>query len=343
MSRSGPIGRVSTLSALGREPWDLYDTEAEGKVVMQKLPAKFWILGILLLLDAPVSALPIVSPQGGTARLVGQVFNLNRQPLVGAKVTLGSLTTQTDKSGTYTLEGLRAAQWEVVVEHPGYVSKKDKVWLYDQLTTALDATLQIPVAYQDQTKVGLLGIGSLAKTDYLAQQLAQELVRLKGFPEAKPLVALSREEVSPIAQKLNRPLAEILDRDRQNPALVSELFRYLGVKALVIARADLLVRPETGTSNTKIGSRSRVELWRFKENVLQIQVLSEENLEQTEDAQLNEAEAGDLLRVQMTKMANAISQKWRSNDTWQPYVGIVSAEPSPSQTTNIRVEILPRP
>ncbi|WP_218082419.1 carboxypeptidase-like regulatory domain-containing protein [Anthocerotibacter panamensis] len=298
----------------------------------------------LVMGGSPVLAAPLVGSDGGTARLVGRVVNAQGNPLPGVEVQLGSLTATTDASGTYTLDKVRSAQWAVLFRHQSYEATQARVWLYDNLTTAQDVVLIPPVVPQSQTLVGLVGVGSLPKTDLLAQRLAEDMVRLKGFPLKQPLQYFDRSQLEPVAQKLKAPLAEILDRDRQNPQLVGEFFRYLGVKALVITRIDALIQPESGTTNSRLRSKSRIELWRFNGDRLQIQYLAEEGTEEKADQLLNEAEANALLQIQVTKMASTISQRWQENKNpwWQPYLGDLKPQPTPRELRTT-VEIVSGP
>jgi Carboxypeptidase regulatory-like domain len=291
-----------------------------------------------------VQAAPLFSALGGTARLVGQVRDQQGQPLKGVTIQLGNLTTTTDASGTYTLEQVRPAQWEITFIYPDYAITKARVWLYTDLTTAQDARLIRPTVERPQVAVGLVGVGSLPRTDLFAQRLAADLVRLKGFPLVQPLTYFPREQVDPITQHLQHPLAEILDRDRQKPEWVSELFRYLGVKALVIARTDMLIKPSATSPDTELKARIRLELWRFNGDKLQIQVLAQESQEEKADTRLNETEANDLLAIQVTKMASRVSTRWQGPDSpWTTYQGNLTAEPTPRQVNTVTVEIVPRP
>ncbi|WP_287130029.1 carboxypeptidase-like regulatory domain-containing protein [Candidatus Cyanaurora vandensis] len=299
-----------------------------------------WVLLILLWWGGgPVAG---AVPNAGTARLVGQVVDETGKPVPGVQVQLGTLSTQTDASGTYTLEKLRSAHWEITLQHPQYRPLQAKVWLQEGLTAALDATLVTPVQPQPQTKVGLVGVGSLPKTDLLAQRFAEDLVRLKGFPAVEPLIFLPRAAVLPVVEVLGRPLAEILDRDRQDPQLVAEFFRYLGVKALVVTRTDALIQPESTTNQTQLKFWSRVELWQFRADTLEIRYLAVERTEEKADQQLNEAEANAILQIQTTKLANLISQRWQGEQSpWLAFLGNTKPEPTPRQVNTTRVEIQP--
>ncbi len=299
------------------------------------------ILVVALLWQLPVGAQLLVSPQGGTARLLGRVTDTSGQPLPDVQVKLGNLTARTDASGTYVLERLYSAQWEVSFEQTGYQATTTRVWLYDGLTSAQDVRLSPPVVFQPQTLVGLVGVGSLPRTDIFAQRFAEDLVRLKGFPQVQPLTYFDRAKVEPIGRKMNHTLAEILDRDRPEPQRVSDFFRYLGVKALVVARTDMRINPAFSGNNSELKSRTRIELWRFNGDVLQIQVLAQESREETADARLNEVEANDILQIQVTKMASQISQRWQGKENpWVSYLGNSQAVPTPRQVNTIRVEII---
>jgi len=282
-------------------------------------------------------------PPGETARLVGQVRDHHGLPLAGVQVQAGSATTRTDATGSFSLEGLPAISLKVALARPNYTPQIPQVWLVPGLTSRLDAMLSPAVSYRPQTRLGLVGVGSLPKTDQLAQRFAEDLVRLKGFPLVEPLAYFERGELIPIVEVLARPLAEILDRDRQDPALVAEFFRYLGVKALVVARSDALIRPDSFSPNTKLIAVSRIELWRFRGETLQIQVLGEERGEEQADPKLSPAEADTLLMVQTTKMARRISSQWeQATSPWQEFIGDTQAEPT-GQTTSTKVEFVPVP
>jgi len=296
--------------------------------------SRWWL--ILTLSGAPIWA------EAQTARLVGRVLDSRGQPIPGVEVRLGAQRAQTDPSGSYVLENLPADRQEVQLSHAPFESLATKVWLQEGLTTALDAVLTLPVQEREQTKVGLLGVGSLPKTDLLAQRLAEDLVRLKGFPLVEPLVAFDQSEVMPMVEVLRVPLAEILDRDRQKPELVAKFFRYLGVKALVVARTDALIQPDPGSVNTKVRFSIRLELWQFQGDTLEIRYLAQERTEEKADGQLNEAEANDILQIQATKLANLVSQRWQGPDNpWQALIGNNQAQPTPRQVNTLKVEIRP--
>jgi hypothetical protein len=269
---------------------------------------------------------------------VGRVVDPQGKPLAGVTVQIGTLATHTDISGTYTLEQLRSARWAVTLSHPSYGEQQAKVWLHDQLTTAQDAVLTPPVIPKLQTQVGLIAVGSLPHTQLLAQRLAEDLVRLKGFPLVAPLVYLPPGQLTPVARQLQRPIPEILDRDRQNPQLVSDFFKYLGVKALVVARTDTLIQPDSRSTDSRLKTRSRLELWKFKNGMLQIQMLAEEQREEKADSKLNQAEAEALLAVQITQVAQMISERWQTKSPLQDYVGDLGA--APTQVNSTTVEIL---
>lgn len=278
-----------------------------------------------------------------TAQLIGQVRDHHGLPLAGVQIQAGNATTRTDATGSFSLEGLPAIALKVALTRPNYAPEIPQIWLVAGLTSRLDAVLSPAVSYRPQTRLGLVGVGSLPKTDQLAQRLAEELVRLKGFPLVEPLAYFERSELLPIVQVLTTPLAEILARDRQDPALVAEFFRYLGVKALVVARSDALIRPDSFSLNTRLIAVSRLELWRFRGETLQIQVLREERSEEQADPKLSPAEADTLLMVQTTKMARRTSSQWEQpNNPWQEFIGDTQAEPT-GQTTSTKVEFVPVP
>ncbi|WP_287130031.1 carboxypeptidase-like regulatory domain-containing protein [Candidatus Cyanaurora vandensis] len=277
------------------------------------------------------------------ARLVGRVTDGQGLPLGGVEVRVGDRIIRTGPSGSYSLADLPGLNLGVVFTRPGYRSQATKVWLQSDLTTALNTTLTPLIQPQPQVRVGLVAVGSLSKTDQLAQRLAEDLVRLKGFPLTAPLVYYERNDVLPVVEVLERPLAEILDRDRPDPSLVAEFFRYLGVKVLVVTRSDALIRPDSFSLNTRLMSRSRVELWRFKDDTLQIQALAEEGTEEQADRKLNPAEADLLLQLQTTRLAQRMSERWQGpTNPWQEYLGDTRPEPT-GQTTSTKVELIPAP
>ncbi|BAC89674.1 carboxypeptidase-like regulatory domain-containing protein [Gloeobacter violaceus] len=279
------------------------------------------------------------APVPTQATLLGQIRNEQGDPIAEATVSLGKHSARTDASGSYLIEKLTPGRWEVKIQHPLYTEKQTRIWLVEGLKTTLSLALPRSVARQEPTRVGLLGVGSLPVTDTLAQRLAEELVRTGAFPKVGPLTFLKRDEVMPIVRKIDRPLHEILDRDRPDTALVKAFFEYAGVTALAIARVDMLTRNEGNAS--QLNSRSQIELWQLKDNRVEIRTLAEAGRSERQDSALSKAEADQLYAVQITQQADEVKNRWERDNPLAAFTADIQA-PSAGQKIDTKVEILPK-
>lgn len=287
---------------------------------------------------------PVLSPRAAApvptqATLLGQIRTEQGDPIAEATVSLGKHSARTDASGSYLIEKLTPGRWEVKIQHPLYTEKQTRIWLVEGLKTTLSLALPRSVARQEPTRVGLLGVGSLSATDTLAQRLAEELVRTGAFPKVGPLTFLQRDEVMPIVRKIDRPLHEILDRDRPDAALVKAFFEYAGVTALAIARVDMLTRNEGNAS--QLNSRSQIELWQLKDGRVEIRTLAEAGRSERQDSALSKAEADQLYAVQITQQADEVKNRWERDNPLAAFTADTQA-PTTAQKTDTKVEIVPK-
>jgi hypothetical protein len=274
------------------------------------------------------------------AALLGQIRDEQGNPLPNATVRLWQQQVITDASGSFVLEGLPPGRWALTVSRDGYSDYKSRVWLVSSLKTPFSATLTKLITRQDLTRVGLVGAGSLPTTDRLAQSFAEGLVRNQAFPQVKPLVFLNRNEVMPVVRKIARPLYEILDHDRPDVALVKDFFDYLGLKALAVARVDMLTRQQG--SNNKLSSYSKVELWQIKDGRVEIRTLIDAGRSEEQDAALSKAEADQIYQFQIGYMAEEVTKNWISNNPFSTFTEKpIVPSTTPGQTTSVTVELVP--
>ncbi|MBC7882833.1 MAG: carboxypeptidase regulatory-like domain-containing protein [Anaerolineae bacterium] len=299
----------------------------------------FWIPSVLAA-PAKVSAKPPSQLQSTeNAALLGQIRDEQGNPLPNATVRLWQQQVTTDASGSFVLEGLPPGRWPLTISREGYSDHKSRIWLVSGLKTPFSATLIKLITPQEWTRVGLVGVGSLPTTDLLAQSFAEGLVRNQAFPQVKPLVFLNRDEVMPVVRKIARPLYEILDHDRPDVALVRDFFDYLGLKALAVARVDMLTRQQG--SNNKLSSYSKVELWQIKDGRVEIRTLIDAGRSEEQDAALSKAEADQIYRFQIGYMAAEVTKNWLSNNPFSAFTETPILPPLPGQSTNVTVELVP--
>jgi hypothetical protein len=274
------------------------------------------------------------------AALLGQIRDEQGNPLPNATVRLWQQQVTTDASGSFVLEGLPPGRWALTVSRDGYGDYKSRVWLVSNLKTPFSATLTKLITRQALTRVGLVGVGSLPTTDRLAQSFAEGLVRNQAFPQVKPLVFLNRDEVMPVVRKIAHPLYEILDHDRPDVALVKDFFDYLGLKALAVARVDMLTRQQG--SNNKLSSYSKVELWQIKDGRVEIRTLIDAGRSEEQDAALSKAEADQIYQFQIGYMAEEVTKNWLPNNPFSTFTEKPIVPPTtPGQTTSVTVELVP--
>lgn len=283
--------------------------------------------------DPPQAPLfPSVQATPLPGRVIGQVMNQMGTPIAQAEIQLGSATSQTDLKGEFELTYSQPGEWALSVSHPDYDPLKTTIWIQASLTTPVDIVLKTPILPKPRTRLGVLGVGSLTRTAFLSQRLAAESVRLGIIPAGETILPLDNQRLEGVLQKINLPLYEIFEWDRRQPEAVKTFFELTGLKALVVARTDILTRP---TSETKIAlkSRSRWELWEFDaQDQLQVRVLAEASRESTEESDLNEVEVGQLYQVQITEMAQEVYTRWESNSPVANYFDPQTTPLSPQQS-----------
>ena len=72
----------------------------------------------------------------------GKVTDAAGQPVAGAKITLaGSGSATTDKSGTYTLEGIDPGEYQLEAAKTGYQKSSVKVTIVQDVPQEVDITL----------------------------------------------------------------------------------------------------------------------------------------------------------------------------------------------------------
>ncbi|MEO1134738.1 MAG: carboxypeptidase-like regulatory domain-containing protein, partial [Cyanobacteria bacterium J06639_1] len=190
-----------------------------------------------------------------TSRIIGQVVDPSGQPIAGATVRVllnpyflaGSdsslpTATRTDASGAFELPFPLVGRWNLAIEHPNYDPLIEEVWAIAGMTSPVDAVLQVPLEKRERTRMGIVGAGGLAHTRPLSQQLATDLLRLQMVPNEASVVLLDNRRLEAVLERVGMPLYELLERDLATPAKVGEFFDYLGLRALVVAKADVLAR-----------------------------------------------------------------------------------------------------
>ncbi len=305
---------------------------------------------IMMLVFSALVGLPLPVWAGG--RLVGQVRNQVGESVPEARLTLQgqrgttgpTAQSLTDASGSFELTFPLTGRWQLQVDHPDYEPQLVSVWVFQDVTTPLDVTIQTPIEPLPPTRVGIIGVGQLEHTAALAQRLAGEAVRLGVVPNSERLVALDNQRLNPIIQAVGVSLSDILNAGNPNPEAVQTFFSYLGLEALVVNRVDLLTWPHSPTE-LKLRSRSQLELWEFDENgQLRISTLSQQNQEEVVPNDVNDAEIEQLYQIQVTRTAQAIAQSWsEANPLSERLTPDPEAEPQPRPRIDTTIElVIPR-
>ncbi|MDX2271346.1 MAG: carboxypeptidase-like regulatory domain-containing protein [Cyanobacteriota bacterium] len=310
----------------------------------------------------PVSTLASPAPPpplANAGRLVGQVLNPVGQPIAQAQVRVnleetGSLPppeagdppAQTDERGGFELTNIPPGRWTVTVWHPDYETQQTEIWIQAGLTTPIDVMLQAPLVAQPQTRLGVLGVGGLEKTQLLGQRLAIDSLRLGLIPQTDTVIPLDNRKLQPILQAVEMPLYDLFERDRLKPEAVKRFFEYLGLQAIVIGRVDVLSRSPSA-SEISLNSRSRLELWTFDaEGNLSVRTLAEASRSQTEKSNLNSAEIAQLYQIQVTQMTEEVGNRWQENNPLASYFDPQQTQlaPQPSRldtTVELRIPAAP--
>lgn len=272
--------------------------------------------------QVPSPALPN-SQEGATGRLIGKVLNETGDPVPGAQLRVGDEEQfpliETGPNGGFEIQLQGAGTQKLTVWHPEYERLETEVWLEPGLTTPVDVVLMTPLVPQPRTRLGVIGVGGLDTTSQLSQRLATEAVRLGLVPDSDVVVPLDNRRLQPILQKTGYPLYEVFEWDRRKPEVISQFFDYLGLKAIIVTRVDILNRPAS-VSEVQLKSHSRLELWTFDDqgNLL-VNVIGEASRETTEPNDLNGAEVGQLFQLQVTDMAKEVEQRWQESNPLSAY------------------------
>ncbi|MEO0854496.1 MAG: carboxypeptidase-like regulatory domain-containing protein [Cyanobacteria bacterium J06648_11] len=276
------------------------------------------------------SEVETISP--ATGRLIGQVLDPSGQPIAGVTVRVVlnpyfetggedalETATRTDASGAFELLFPLAGRWNLAISHPDYEPLTEEVWAIAGMTSPIDVVLNVPLEKRDRTRMGIVGASGLAHTRPLSQQLATDLLRLRMVPNEASVVLLDNRRLEPVLERVGMPLYELLERDRVDSENVGEFFDYLGLKALVVAKADVLARAADATQ-VELKSRSVLELWTFDEaGNLKISTLENDSREETLDADLSVAEIEQLLQIQVTKTAQEFGDRWQTENPLASY------------------------
>ncbi|MEM9536942.1 MAG: carboxypeptidase-like regulatory domain-containing protein [Cyanobacteria bacterium P01_E01_bin.45] len=272
------------------------------------------------------------APEGDTAtvqiesnslgKVVGQITNQAGQPIANARVIVRGArrgdvrtglfrqTAQTDTSGTFELDGGLPGRWLLSVRHPDYEDLNEEVWLFGGLTTPVAVQLSIPIRPQPRTRLGVIGVGTLAHTEFLSQRMASEAVRLGLVPESSNVLPLDNRNLQPVLEEIGSPLFDILEHDEIEPEEVNQFFDFLGLEALVVAKVDVLSQA-TETNTLSLRSRSRLELWTIDDRgEVQVQEIARSKYDAEENATLNAAELEQIYQIQVTRMATEIGEEW---------------------------------
>lgn len=278
------------------------------------------------------TALEVEGSSVVTSRIIGQVLDPSGEPIVGAQIrvllnpyftadadfALDS-RTQTDASGAFELLFPLPGRWNIAIEHDNYESLTEEVWAIAGMTSPVDVVLQVPLEKRERTRMGIVGAGSLAHTRTLSQQLATDVLRLNMVPNIDSVVLLDNRRLDPVLDRIGLPPYELFERDRFDPKAVGEFFDYLGLKALVVARTDVLAR-SADAAQVELKSRSLLELWTFDEKgQLKISTLADGRQQEMLGADLNEAEIEQLLQIQITKIAQDFGSRWQTDNPLASY------------------------
>jgi hypothetical protein len=314
-----PAGAISPLPTIEADPFSARMTPL---FPLRDLPAQSTPI--------PADASLPSSSHNSSGRVIGQILNQVGQPVEAAQIQMGdqidptaNQTGQqpitTDSKGAFELLDLPVGRWPLTIWHPDYETMQTEIWVQSGLTTPVEIVLNTPIEPQAQTRLGVLGVGGLDNTQYLGQRLAIESVRQGLIPAGETIVPLDNRKLLPILRKIGLPLYELFERDRQKPAAVQQFFDYLGLKAIVITRVDVLSRPASPTE-IKLNSRSRLELWTFDDQgQLQVRTLDEAGRSKTEKGNLNSADITQLYQIQVTEMAEEVGNRWQQNSPLSGY------------------------
>ena len=287
-------------------------------------------------------------------QIVGQVKNQVGQPVGNAEVIvrgvrqgnvpLGTFQRSviTDDSGSFELDGGLPGRWLLSVRHPDYQALDEEVWMFGGLTTPVEVNLSIPIRPQPRTRLGVIGVGTLAHTEFLAQRMAAEAVRMGLVPDSENVLPLDNRNLQPVLEEIGSPLFDILEHDEIEPEDVNKFFDFLGLEALVVAKVDVLSRsitPET----ISLRSRSRLELWTIDDRgQVTVKEIGKSNYDAEENANLNAAELEQIYQIQVTRMATEIGEEWADDgDNPLARYGEVEAEGEvqPRTTLDTTVEL----
>jgi hypothetical protein len=265
--------------------------------------------------------------------LIGKVLNETGEPVAGAQLRVGNEDQfpliETGPNGGFEIQLQGAGLQTLTVWHPEYERLETEVWLEPGLTTPVDVVLTTPLIPQPRTRLGVIGVGGLDTTSQLGQRLATEAVRLGLVPDSDVVVPLDNRRLQPILQKTGYPLYEVFEWDRRKPEIIAQFFDYLGLKAIVVTRVDILNRPAS-VSEVQLKSHSRLELWTFDDQGnLQVNVIGEASREATEPNDLNGAEVGQLFQLQVTDMAKEVEQRWQESNPLSAYFDPENPQLSP--------------
>ena len=259
-------------------------------------------------------------------KVVGRVTNQAGRPVENARVLvrgerqgderagLFRQRVRTDSSGTFELDGGLPGRWLLSVRHPNYEDLDEEVWLFGGLTTPVIVQLSIPIRPQPRTRLGVIGVGTLAHTEFLSQRMASEAVRLGLVPESGNVLPLDNRNLQPVLEEIGSPLFDILEHDEIEPEDVNQFFDFLGLEALVVAKVDVLSQA-TDTNTLRLRSRSRLELWTIDDRgEVRVQEIAKSNYDAEENATLNAAELEQIYQIQVTRMATEIGEEWAEDE-----------------------------
>ena len=259
-------------------------------------------------------------------KVVGRVTNQAGRPVENARVLvrgerqgderagLFRQMVRTDSSGTFELDGGLPGRWLLSVRHPNYEDLDEEVWLFGGLTTPVVVQLSIPIRPQPRTRLGVIGVGTLAHTEFLSQRMASETVRLGLVPDSSNVLPLDNRNLQPVLEEIGSPLFDILEHDEIEPEDVNQFFDFLGLEALVVAKVDVLSQA-TDTNTLRLRSRSRLELWTIDDRgEVRVQEIAKSNFDAEENATLNAAELEQIYQIQVTRMATEIGEEWAEDD-----------------------------
>ena len=280
--------------------------------------------------------------------VVGQVYNQAGQPIEGARIWvrgsrsgddntgLFNRVVESDETGSFEIEGGLPGRWQLTVSHPDYERLNEEVWLFSGLTTPVEVQLSLPIRPRPRTRLGVIGVGTLAHTEFLAQRMASEAVRLGIVPDTDRVLPLDNQNLQPILEQIGSPLFDILEHDEIEPEDVNEFFDYLGLEALVVARVDVLSRA-TAPRELTLRSRSRLELWTIDDRgEVTVRRLRSEDFDETVTSDVSAAELQQIYQIQVTRMAQEIEEEWLDEDEENPlarFAAVDEEAPPPQRTT----------